>query len=164
MKSLVLFLNDDLGVKIPFWGVLKDRSKVFIRIDYSHLFIMYLDHSGFSTWYNRNGWLGVKHQVTYLQVTVVSKMSSATNVVSRSIWRRRPSVGCSPNLLPFSNTRQTSASLWNRLALMVGWFGHYAICCLSHCWSVCMCVSACTYMCLMLEHFDENHFQLIPRH
>ena len=40
MESLVSFLSDDLGVKIPFQGVLKDRSEVFIRMDYFHLFIM----------------------------------------------------------------------------------------------------------------------------
>ena len=43
MESLVPFLSDDLGVKIPFQGVLKDRSQVFIRTDYFHLFIVYLD-------------------------------------------------------------------------------------------------------------------------
>ena len=43
MESLVPFLSDDLGVKIPFQGVLKDRSQVFIRMYYFHLFIVYLD-------------------------------------------------------------------------------------------------------------------------
>ena len=43
LESLVSFLSDDLGVKIPFQGVLKDRSQVFIRMDYFHLFIVYLD-------------------------------------------------------------------------------------------------------------------------
>ena len=43
LESLVPFLSDVLGVKIPFQGVLKDRSQVFIRMDYFHLFIVCLD-------------------------------------------------------------------------------------------------------------------------
>ena len=33
-ESLVPLLIDGLGVKIPYQSVLKDRSEVFIRIDY----------------------------------------------------------------------------------------------------------------------------------
>ena len=43
MESLVPFLIDGLGVKIPYQSVLKDRSEVFIRIDYFHRFTEYLD-------------------------------------------------------------------------------------------------------------------------
>ena len=44
MESLVSFLSDGLSVKIPFQGVLKDRSEVFIPVNYFHLFMTYLDH------------------------------------------------------------------------------------------------------------------------
>ena len=37
------FLSDGLSVKIPLQGVLKDCSEVFMRMDYFHFFILYLD-------------------------------------------------------------------------------------------------------------------------
>ena len=43
MESLVPFPYDDLGVKVPFQSVFKDRTEVFIRIDYFNRFIVYLD-------------------------------------------------------------------------------------------------------------------------
>ena len=42
-ESLVPFLSDGLGVKIPFQGVFKDRSEVFMRMDYFHLLVIFLD-------------------------------------------------------------------------------------------------------------------------
>ena len=44
MESLVPFLSDGTGVKTPFRGVLKDRSEVFIPMDYFHL-LPSLQHS-----------------------------------------------------------------------------------------------------------------------
>ena len=40
MAPLVPYLSNGLGVKIPFQGVLKEHSKVLIRMDYFHLFII----------------------------------------------------------------------------------------------------------------------------
>ena len=42
MDLLVPFLNDGLGVKTPFQGVLKDRSEVY-EWTISAFFILYLD-------------------------------------------------------------------------------------------------------------------------
>jgi len=50
MKSLVPFLSDGLGVKIPFQGVLNDRFEVLLRMDYLHCFIVYLDRTVSVPW------------------------------------------------------------------------------------------------------------------
>ena len=50
MESLVPFLSDGLGVKIPFQGVLNDRFEVLLRMDYFHCFIVYLDRTESVPW------------------------------------------------------------------------------------------------------------------
>ena len=43
MQSLVPFLSDGFGVKIPFQDVLEDRSEVLIRMDSFYRCIMHMD-------------------------------------------------------------------------------------------------------------------------